>query len=203
MISQQRITSATHHRRTPKTAASRRTIALDKTTVRLLRLPRRLQAHEVANAGHLWFDTGYAFTNPYGQPLSPTSSPAGSATSSPSRVCHPDGWQDRRGRRGARDGADVVRGVGGPAPAQAEVCLDVIVDRCAIATCGESPIGVCASPLIRGGGINPARSDALPGVLRRGHGRHRSRHPAASPGDGGPHRIHGRAIRGSALVTSE
>jgi hypothetical protein len=101
MIGQQRITFG--HTTTvgpPKTAASRRTIALDKTRVRLLRLPRRLQAQEVANAGTSGLTPGYAFTNPYGQPLSPTSSPAGSATSSPSPVCHPYGWQDRRGRRG-------------------------------------------------------------------------------------------------------
>jgi hypothetical protein len=72
MISQQRIAFGhTTPVGPPKTAASRRTIALDKTTVRLLRLPRRLQAQEVANAGHLWFDTGVRVH----QPVRPATQP--------------------------------------------------------------------------------------------------------------------------------
>jgi integrase len=58
MISQQRITFG--HITTvgpPKTAASRRTIALDKTTVRVLRLHRQLQMQEAAKAGDLWGET--------------------------------------------------------------------------------------------------------------------------------------------------
>ncbi len=66
MISQQRITYG--HVTTdgpPKTAASRRTIALDKTTVRLLRAHRRRhQDTQRANPAGRWVETGYVFTDP-------------------------------------------------------------------------------------------------------------------------------------------
>jgi integrase len=72
MISQQRITFG--HTTTvgpPKTAASRRTIALDKTTVGVLRAHRQLQMREAAKAGETWVDSGYVFTDPHGRPLNP------------------------------------------------------------------------------------------------------------------------------------
>jgi integrase len=71
-ITQQRITFG--HTTTvgpPKTAAACRTIALDKTTVRVLRAHRQRQAREAAQAGDLWVDSGYVFTNLAGLPLSP------------------------------------------------------------------------------------------------------------------------------------
>jgi hypothetical protein len=76
MISQQRITFG--HTTTvgpPKTAASRPTIALDATTVRVLRAHRELQRKEAEKAiaaGQRWIESGYVFTNPDGEPLSPT-----------------------------------------------------------------------------------------------------------------------------------
>ena len=72
MITQQRITYG--HTTTvgaPKTRASRRTIALDTTTVRLLRAHRRRQAEERLEAGDRWVESGYVFTNPVGEPLNP------------------------------------------------------------------------------------------------------------------------------------
>jgi integrase len=55
----------------PKTAASRRTIALDRATVRLLREHRRGQQAERDAAGDRWQDSGYMFTAPDGSPLHP------------------------------------------------------------------------------------------------------------------------------------
>jgi len=55
----------------PKTAASRRTVALDRTTVTALRAHRRRQEKERAAAGQAWKDTGYVFTTTDGQPLHP------------------------------------------------------------------------------------------------------------------------------------
>jgi integrase len=55
----------------PKTAASRRTVALDRTTVTVLRAHRRRQEKERAAAGQAWHDTGYVFTTTDGQPLHP------------------------------------------------------------------------------------------------------------------------------------
>jgi integrase len=72
MISQQRITFG--HTTTvgpPKTAAARRTIALDKTTVRVLRAHRQRQMQEAATAGDLWVESGYVFTDLVGKPLHP------------------------------------------------------------------------------------------------------------------------------------
>jgi len=72
MIGQQRI--AYGHTVTvgpPKTAASRRTIALDRHTVRLLRAHRKQQQAERTAAGELWQDSGYVFTTPDGTPLHP------------------------------------------------------------------------------------------------------------------------------------
>jgi integrase len=75
MISQQRITFG--HTTTvgpPKTAASRRTIALDATTVRVLRAHRELQrkeAEKAAAAGEKWVESGYVFTDANGRPLNP------------------------------------------------------------------------------------------------------------------------------------
>jgi integrase len=62
MIEQQRI--ANGHLVTvgpPKTAASRRLIALDRHTVRLLREHRRRQRAEQRAAGETWQDSGYVF----------------------------------------------------------------------------------------------------------------------------------------------
>jgi integrase len=72
LISQQRITFG--HPTTvgpPKTMAGRRTIALDTTTVRLLRAHRRRQDQERLEAGDRWVESGYVFTNPVGEPLNP------------------------------------------------------------------------------------------------------------------------------------
>ena len=52
----------------PKTVASRRTIALDRVTVTVLRAHRRRQEKERAAAGQAWQDTGYVFTSTDGQP---------------------------------------------------------------------------------------------------------------------------------------
>jgi integrase len=71
MIEQQRLA----YRRTvtvgpPKTAASRRTIALDRATVRLLRVHLQRQRAE-RRAGARWHESGYVFTTPDGAPLHP------------------------------------------------------------------------------------------------------------------------------------
>jgi integrase len=72
MIGQQRI--ANGHFVTvgpPKTAASRRLVALDRHTVRLLREHRRRQRVEQRTAGGGWQDSGYVFITEYGAPLHP------------------------------------------------------------------------------------------------------------------------------------
>src|SRR5437764_14595781 len=62
-IEQQRIAfGRTVHVCPPKTAASRRTIALDRATIRLLRKYRRRQQAERDAAGDQWQDSGYVFT---------------------------------------------------------------------------------------------------------------------------------------------
>jgi len=53
----------------PKTAASRRTITLDRHTVRVLRAHRRRQQAERKAAGEAWQDRGYVFTTSDGAPL--------------------------------------------------------------------------------------------------------------------------------------
>jgi integrase len=55
----------------PKTAASRRLVALDRHTVRLLREHRRRQRAEQRMAGEVWQDSGYVFTTEDGMPLHP------------------------------------------------------------------------------------------------------------------------------------
>ncbi|WP_432903915.1 site-specific integrase [Micromonospora matsumotoense] len=55
----------------PKTAASRRTVALDHTTVTILRQHRRRQLTEQTEHAGDWTDSGYVFTQPDGQPLHP------------------------------------------------------------------------------------------------------------------------------------
>jgi integrase len=55
----------------PKTASSRRVIALDRVTTRLLRTHLRRQRAERPAAGTTWQDSGYAFTTPDGAPLHP------------------------------------------------------------------------------------------------------------------------------------
>ncbi|MFC6017751.1 tyrosine-type recombinase/integrase [Plantactinospora solaniradicis] len=55
----------------PKTAASRRAIALDHATVTTLRQHRRRQLAEQAECGADRTDSGYVFTGPDGQPLHP------------------------------------------------------------------------------------------------------------------------------------
>ncbi|MET8151273.1 tyrosine-type recombinase/integrase [Actinoplanes sp. NPDC049668] len=72
MIEQQRI--ANGHLVTvgpPKTAASRRLVALDRYTVRLLREHRRRQRAEQRAAGGAWQDSGYVFVADGGAPLHP------------------------------------------------------------------------------------------------------------------------------------
>jgi hypothetical protein len=65
MIGQQRIAYGhTVADGPPKTAASRRTIALDRTTVRLLRAHLQRQQAERLTAGQRWHGTGYVFTTP-------------------------------------------------------------------------------------------------------------------------------------------
>jgi integrase len=72
MIEQQRIANG-HHVTVgpPKTAASRRLIALDRHTVRLLREHRRRQRTEQRVAGNAWQDSGYVFVAEDGAPLHP------------------------------------------------------------------------------------------------------------------------------------
>ncbi|HEY3034212.1 MAG TPA: tyrosine-type recombinase/integrase, partial [Streptosporangiaceae bacterium] len=71
-IAQQRIAyGTTVHVGPPKTAASRRSIALDHATVRLLREHRRHQQTERDAAGDRWQDSGYLFTTADGSPLHP------------------------------------------------------------------------------------------------------------------------------------
>jgi integrase len=55
----------------PKTAASRRLVALDRHTVRLLREHRRRQRAEQRAAGQAWQDSGYVFVDQDGAPLHP------------------------------------------------------------------------------------------------------------------------------------
>jgi integrase len=72
MIGQQRIAyGRTVAVGPPKTEASRRTIALDRHTVRLLRHHRRRQLVERAMSGERWQDSGYVFTTAGGAPLRP------------------------------------------------------------------------------------------------------------------------------------
>ncbi|MBV8996263.1 MAG: tyrosine-type recombinase/integrase [Pseudonocardiales bacterium] len=55
----------------PKSAASMRTIALDRHTVAVLREHARRQRQERDTAGGRWRDIGYVFTNRHGDPLHP------------------------------------------------------------------------------------------------------------------------------------
>jgi hypothetical protein len=55
----------------PKTAASRRLVALDRHTARLLREHRRRQRADQRTAGERWQDSGYVFTTEDGLPLHP------------------------------------------------------------------------------------------------------------------------------------
>jgi integrase len=58
----------------PKTPAGRRTIALDKRSVQILRIHRRREQDRKAEAtenGRQWFDTGYVFTRRDGKPINP------------------------------------------------------------------------------------------------------------------------------------
>jgi integrase len=55
----------------PKSAASRRTIALDPRTVHLLRRHEHAQQAEYARAGRCWDETGYVFTRCDGAPVAP------------------------------------------------------------------------------------------------------------------------------------
>jgi integrase len=55
----------------PKTASSRRVIALDRVTARILRTHLRQQRAEHHAAGDAWQDSGYVFTTPDGAPLHP------------------------------------------------------------------------------------------------------------------------------------
>jgi integrase len=55
----------------PKTASSRRVIALDRVTARMLRTHLRQQRAERKLAGDAWQDSGYVFTTPDGAPLHP------------------------------------------------------------------------------------------------------------------------------------
>jgi integrase len=55
----------------PKTAAGKRTVALDEGTVRALRAWRRVQARDRLRHGATWIDTGLVFTTPTGGGLWP------------------------------------------------------------------------------------------------------------------------------------
>jgi integrase len=55
----------------PKSAASMRTIALDRHTIAVLREHARRQRQERDTAGGRWHDTGYVFINRHGDPLHP------------------------------------------------------------------------------------------------------------------------------------
>jgi len=55
----------------PKSAASMRTIALDRHTIAVLRQHAYRQRQERHAAGHRWHNTGYLFTNRHGDPLHP------------------------------------------------------------------------------------------------------------------------------------
>jgi integrase len=55
----------------PETASSRRVIALDRVTARLLRIHLRQQRAEQKATGEAWQDSGYVFTTPEGAPLHP------------------------------------------------------------------------------------------------------------------------------------
>ena len=57
----------------PKTAASRRLIALDRHTVRLLREHRRRQQAEQRAAGECWQESGYVFVTKDGRRCTRTS----------------------------------------------------------------------------------------------------------------------------------
>ncbi|MGP3960025.1 tyrosine-type recombinase/integrase [Nonomuraea sp. 3N208] len=59
------------HEGTPKTDASVRTIALDAETVQVLRAHRQRQLQERLAAGSAWRDSGFVFTQPYGDRLHP------------------------------------------------------------------------------------------------------------------------------------
>lgn len=71
-IAQQRITvGATVQIGEPKTPSGRRSIALDRNTVEVLRLHRERQLAEAAAAGVRWRNSGYVFTKLDGDPLHP------------------------------------------------------------------------------------------------------------------------------------
>jgi integrase len=53
----------------PKTARSRRTLAMPASTVKNLRERRERQIHEKAEAGEDWIETGLVFTNANGKPV--------------------------------------------------------------------------------------------------------------------------------------
>nr|WP_240638459.1 tyrosine-type recombinase/integrase [Micromonospora aurantiaca] len=58
----------------PKTPAGRRSVALDKRSVQILRVHRRYEQDrkaEAADNGMPWTDTGYVFTRPDGKPINP------------------------------------------------------------------------------------------------------------------------------------
>jgi len=55
----------------PKTASSRRVIALDRVTTLVLRTHLRRQRADQKTAGDAWQDSGYVFTTPDGAPLHP------------------------------------------------------------------------------------------------------------------------------------
>jgi len=55
----------------PKTASSRRQVALDHRTTQVLAAHHRRQQAQRAEAGDRWSETGYVFTDPTGRPLNP------------------------------------------------------------------------------------------------------------------------------------
>ncbi|MHA4945692.1 tyrosine-type recombinase/integrase [Micromonospora sp. SD19] len=62
------------HEGPPKSATSRRNVALDQHTVRVLRQHRERQTQRrdaQATAGKVWHDSGYVFTGPDGMPIHP------------------------------------------------------------------------------------------------------------------------------------
>ncbi|MDZ5447388.1 site-specific integrase [Micromonospora sp. 4G57] len=74
-VSRQRTTACYQvHEGPPKSATSRRAVALDHHTVRVLRQHHDRQRHHHdtrTTAGRLWHNTGYVFTSPDGTPIHP------------------------------------------------------------------------------------------------------------------------------------
>jgi len=76
----------------PKTARSRRSIALDPVTVAALRQHQAHQAADRAAVGPAYEDSGLVFTLPDGSPIHPSGSPTGSDSMSAPPGCPPSAY---------------------------------------------------------------------------------------------------------------